>query len=306
MRPTLFHLGAGLPIHSYGFLIALGMVVGVLVAVRRGRSIGIETGAILDLCFYAIVVGLLGARLLYVLMHLGEYARLCTGSGAPRTLGQTLSDCSAALHFWQGGLVFLGGGILAAAVVLLFARKQHLRLGDVADVLSPSVSIAHVFGRLGCFMVGCCYGKPWQAGVRFPPDSVAYSELAGRRLIVIDAPSTIGLHPTQLYESLGELLIFGLLLWLWRRRKFPGAVALGYAMAYGPLRFVVEIFRGDGVRAFLFEARFPGLAKLVGLAPEEALFLSTAQAMSLGLAVAGAALYLLLARRAKQSPPASS
>jgi phosphatidylglycerol:prolipoprotein diacylglycerol transferase len=296
MKPSLFHIGS-LPIHSYGFLIAVGLVVGVAIAVRRGRSIGIDTGSTLDLTFYAIVVGLVGARLLYVLMHASDYSRLCLGTGQTRSFGQYISDCTFALRFWQGGLVFLGGAVLAAATSLFLARRKRLHIGDVADVLAPSVSIAHVFGRIGCFLVGCCYGKPWASGVHFPPDSVAYSELLRRRDIFFGAAGTPGLHPTQLYESAGELLIFLTLLWLWRRRKFSGAIALVYAFGYGLLRFLVEIFRGDDVRGFLFQVRVPSLAGMIGFPSNEPLFLSTAQATSLLLMIAAAVVYWLLQRR---------
>jgi phosphatidylglycerol:prolipoprotein diacylglycerol transferase len=301
VKPTLFHLGASFPVHSYGFFIALGMVLGVVLAIRRGRSVGIPTGATLDLTFYAIVVGLLGARALYVLMHASEYVRLCSGTSAPRSAGQVLSDCLAPLKVWHGGLTFLGGGVLAAAVILLYARRKGLRLGDVADGLAPSVSLAHVFGRLGCFMVGCCYGKPWEAGAHFPPDSVAYSELVARGTISAGAACTPGLHPTQLYESAGELLIFAGLTLLWRRRRFPGAVALAYGFAYGLLRFFVEIFRDDQFRGFLFELRLPGLAHALGLPPSDPLLLSSAQATSLLVLVAAAITYTILLRR--NQPP---
>jgi phosphatidylglycerol:prolipoprotein diacylglycerol transferase len=300
MRPNLFHIGSGanaFPVHSYGFFIAVGLIVAVALSVRRGHSVGIETGVSLDLTFYAIVVGLVGARLLYVLMHAGMYASVCRGTGVHRSLGQWASDCTAAVRFWQGGLVFLGGAVLAAASTLLIARRRGLGLGTVADVLAPSVSLAHVFGRLGCFMVGCCYGKPWSGGVHFPPDSVAYSEWASQRGFRLGAASTPGLHPTQLYEAGGELLIFCLLLLLSRRRKFPGAVALAYAFAYGTLRFVVEIFRGDDLRAFLFKVRLPGFATLLGLPPDEPLFLSSAQATSLALIASAAITYAVLRRR---------
>jgi phosphatidylglycerol:prolipoprotein diacylglycerol transferase len=301
MKPTLFFIGSGahaFPVHSYGFLIAIGLVVGVAISLRRGRSVGIETGATLDLTFYSVLVGLIGARLLYVLMHAGEYTRLCSGFGLPRSLGQKLVDCSAPLRFWQGGLVFLGGAVLSAVVMLLYARQRNLKLGDVADVLAPSVSIAHVFGRIGCFMVGCCYGKPWASGVHFPPDSVAYSELLAHRDIVVGAPFTYGLHPTQIYESVGELFIFIGLVWLWRRRRFPGAVALAYAFAYGVLRFFVEIFRDDEVRGFLFRMRVSSLSTLLGLPPNDPIFLSTAQATSIALVVAAGIAYSMLRRRA--------
>jgi phosphatidylglycerol:prolipoprotein diacylglycerol transferase len=297
MRPTLFHLGASLPVHSYGFLIALGLVVGVVLAVRRGRTVAIDAGLTLDLTFYAIVVGLVGARLLYVIMNAGEYLRLCRGSGRPRSLGQSLSDCTAALQFWQGGLVFLGGASLAAVVVMFFARRAKLRLGDVADVLAPSVSVAHVFGRIGCFLVGCCYGKACAFGVHFPPDSVAYSDYAAKHALLSGGHVTPGLHPTQLYEAAGELLIFLLLTRLWRRRRFPGAIALSYAMAYGVLRFLVEMLRGDTGRAYLVELRISGLAKLLGLSPTEPLFLSSAQATVVLLAVGAAIAYRVLERR---------
>jgi len=305
MRPTLFSIGSGahaFPIHSYGLLIAIGLVVGVAFSLRRGRSVGIDAGDTLDLTFYALVVGLVGARLAYVLMHAGDYARLCVDASHPRSLGQKLSDCAAPLRFWQGGLVFLGGAVLAAIVVLFYARRRKLPLGDVADVLAPAVSIAHVFGRIGCFLVGCCYGKPWLGGVHFPAGSVAYSELVSQRALPSEVSCTYGLHPTQLYESAGELLIFAGLVWLWRRRRFPGAVALAYASGYGVLRFFIEIFRGDDVRGFLFEARLPGLARLLGLSPSEPIFLSTAQATSMALVVAAIIAYSVLRRRATALP----
>lgn len=300
MRPTLFHIGSGahpFEVHSYGFLIALGVLVGVVLAVRRGKTVGIDAGTTLDLTFYAVIVGMLGARLLYVLMHAPLYAHLCLGTGAHRNATQWLSDCTAPLHIWQGGLVFLGGAVLAACTTLLYARRKKLGLGLVADVLAPSVSIGHVLGRTGCFMVGCCYGKPWSGGVHFPPGSVAYTELLGKGRVLVGAGTTYALHPTQLYEAAGEFLIFLALLWLWRRRYPRGTVALAYAFGYGLLRFVVEIFRGDAIRGFLFEARIPGLARLLGLPTTEPMFLSSAQLMSLLVMAAAAVTYARLQRR---------
>lgn len=306
MRPTLFQLGSGahpFQLHSYGFLIAVGVLVGVVLAVRRGRAVGIETATTLDLTFYAVVVGLLGSRLLYVLMHAPLYVRLCAGTGVHRSARQWLSDCTAPLQVWQGGLVFLGGAILAACTTLLWARRKKLGLGLVADVLAPSVSIAHVFGRLGCFMVGCCYGKPWPGGVHFPAGSVAYSELVGKGHVLLGAGTTYALHPTQIYEAAGELMIFLGLRWLWRRRHSPGTVALAYAFGYGLLRFVVEVFRGDDLRGYLFEVRLPALARRFGLPASEPLFLSSAQMTALLLMAAAAIAYALLRRRA---PPVTA
>jgi phosphatidylglycerol:prolipoprotein diacylglycerol transferase len=301
LKPTLFHIGSGphaIAVHSYGLFIAFGLVLGIALAVRRGREVGIETGNTLDLTFWAVAFGMLGARLLYVLVNLGQYARLCAGTGLPRSLGQRLWDCTAALHLWQGGLVFLGGAVLSGGATLFVARRKGLGLGLVADVLAPSVSLAHLFGRIGCFLAGCCYGKPWPRGVHFPPDSVAFSELVGQGTLLGDASATYGLHPTQLYEAAGEVFIFVVLLWIWRRRKMPGVVGLAYAFGYGLLRFLVEMFRGDEARGFLFHARIPGLARALALPATEPLFLSTAQAIALLLIAFAAVGYWALGRRA--------
>lgn len=264
MKPTLFTLESrfgDLPIHSYGALIALGLVIGLLVSLWRGQREGLPRGVVLDLVFYAIVSGLVGSRIVYVLVHRKAYIGLCLGTGVPRAFSTVFSDCTAPLRFWQGGLVFLGGAMLAAITTLLLARHQQLKLGPVADALAPGVAIAHVFGRLGCLMVGCCYGRPFSQGVHFPQGSVAYLELQSRGLIPPSAITTMGLHPTQLYESVGELALFLLLLILGTRRPFPGAIALAYGMGYGLLRIILEFFRDDEFQ----QTRLLSLAQIMSL-----------------------------------------
>jgi phosphatidylglycerol:prolipoprotein diacylglycerol transferase len=264
MKPTLFIFESRfgeLPIHSYGALVGLGLVVGLLVSLWRGQREGLSRAAVLDLVFYAIVTGLVGSRLFYVVLHSQEYLGLCIGTGVPRSFSTMLADCTAPLRFWQGGLVFLGGAILAAITTLLIARRQQLKLGAVADALAPGVAIAHVFGRLGCFMVGCCYGKPFASGVHFPKGSVAYMELQNRGLLPPSASTTMGLHPTQLYESLGELCLFILLLIFGTRRPFSGAIALAYGIGYGILRISLEFFRDDELQS----TRIPSSAQIMSL-----------------------------------------
>jgi len=255
----------------------VGLVVGVALAVRRGRLVSIDTGETLDLTFYAILVGLVGARLLYVLMHAGEYARLCAGNGLPRSLGQKLGDCSAPLQFWQGGLVFLGGAVLAASVVLLYARRRRLPLGNVADVLVPSVSIAHVFGRLGCFMVGCCYGKPTGE-----PWGVTFTNPLAHQWV--GTPLGVKLHPTELYEMVAEIINFLVLYWLVRHKKFEGQVIGLYMILYGIARFFIEFFRGDPGRGDVFGG-----------------FMSGTQLIALLMVAAGGILWVV--RFSLQPPP---
>jgi phosphatidylglycerol:prolipoprotein diacylglycerol transferase len=246
VRPTLFTLpiGAnGLPLHSYGLAIALGFAAGVVLAARQARRVGLDRDAMLDLLFWILVAGVLGSRLAFVLLHLPDYARLCSSRG----------DCLAALRLWDGGLVFYGGVLAATGAVALFARRRRWSLGTVADVLAPSLALGHAFGRVGCFLAGCCYGQPWAGGVSFPPGSVAHTE-----------GQTGPLHPTQLYEAGGELAIFFLLLWYRPRQRFAGATALLYAAAYAALRLVVELFRGDAGRGLV--AGSFSVAQLLSLA----------------------------------------
>jgi phosphatidylglycerol:prolipoprotein diacylglycerol transferase len=293
VRPTLFTLplGAhGLGLHSYGLAIALGFAVGVVLAVRQAQREGLDSGAMMDLLFWILVSGVLGSRLVFVLIHAGEYARLCAGGGA-RTWGRALSDCAAPLRIWEGGLVYYGGALAATGMVAWFARRQRWSFRRVADLLAPSLALGHVFGRIGCFFAGCCFGKPWAAGLAFPRGSVAFDDLMSGGQLPAGAASTPPLHPTQLYEAAGELGIFFLLLWFRRRQRFAGATALLYAVSYAGLRFVVEIFRGDTGRGFLVRVATPRLAALLHLPAEPPLFLSTSQVTSVVLGIAAILLW---------------
>ena len=303
MKPTLFSLSLGgraLDVHAYGFMVAVGAALGVILVVRLGRRAGYATNALLDLCFWTLVAGIAGSRLLYVLVHARDYAGLCFASDGRRSWGRVLSDCAAPLALWNGGLVFYGGALASAAVLWVFARRQRWNTGDVADLLAPALALGHVFGRLGCLLAGCCYGKPCDFGLRFPPGSVAYNEWMAQGLLAKDATLTPPLAPTQIYEALGEALIFAVLMLLRRRRRFPGALVLTYAMAYALLRFTVEIFRGDAARGYLFELPLPFLARGLGLPPTQPLALSTAQALSLVLG--GLAATIFYRWRAHQAP----
>jgi phosphatidylglycerol:prolipoprotein diacylglycerol transferase len=289
VRPTLVTLPIGrhgLGVHSYGLAIAVGFAVGVVLAAREARRAGLEPGPMLDLLFWILVSGVLGSRLAFVLLHAGQYLTLCR---------QGLSGSLAPLKLWEGGLVFYGGALAATGAVALFARRQGWAFGRVADVLAPSLALGHAFGRLGCFFAGCCFGKPWRAGLAFPPGSVAFDYLASTGAISPDAAATPPLHPTQLYEAAGELLIFFLLLRARPRQRFAGATALLYAAAYAGLRFVVEVFRGDAARGFLVRLATPRLAGWLGLPAGQPLLLSTAQVTS--VLVGGAALALLVRGR---------
>lgn len=217
MHPEALHLGS-LSIHWYGILLALGFIAGVWTAGRRGLRAGLDPGVISDLTMWLLVGGVLGARVLHVITYWErDFA------------GKPLIEVIA---IWKGGLVFYGGLIGAALVGTAFAIWKKLPWFKTADALAPSIALGSVFGRLGCLMTGCCYGAkcdlPW--AIRFP----AEHETGG-----------VPVHPTQLYDSFANLLLYVGLAWLYRRKKFDGQVFGVFLVSYAALRFTVEIFRGD-------------------------------------------------------------
>lgn len=217
MHPILFKIGK-LSVYTYGFMIAVGFLVGVTLAKREGRRVGEDPDRIMDLCFYLLIAAIVTSRLFYVVT-------------TPEIF---LSDPLEIFRIWKGGLVFYGAFIGAMLTIVIYLRKYKRPLWKTLDILAPSVAIGHFFGRIGCFFAGCCYGKqcalPW--AVTFShPESLA--------------PTGTPLHPTQLYSALNNLMIFGILCFFRTRKKFDGQLFWTYVMVYGITRSVIEIFRGD-------------------------------------------------------------
>jgi phosphatidylglycerol:prolipoprotein diacylglycerol transferase len=303
MRPTLVSFSLGeheFGLHAYGFLVGLGFAVAIIRLWRVGRRMGMDGGRLLDLAFWCLVTGVLGSRLAFVILNARAFVDACT-DGTGMAAGARFSGCFAALRFWEGGLVFYGGVIASGAVMLWFCRRERWSFWTLGDLAAPSLALGHVFGRLGCFLAGCCFGAPCQApwAASFPSGSVAFDELQADGALAAGARHTPPLHPTQLYEAAGELLLFGILLWLqgrWSRLEprtgeravRPGALLLTYAAGYAALRFLVEIFRGDAARGFVATWHAPALARLLGLPAGHPLFLSVSQLISVLVLLAAA------------------
>ena len=254
MRPVLYslHLGSeSFQLHSYGVAIAAGFLIAIFLGARQARRIGEDEWAVQELCFWLLVSSMIGARLLFVLTNLHEFATACA-EGVEA--GNGLWACTRPLHIWEGGLVFYGGFLAALGFALWYTRRKRMSFPRVADLLAPSVAIGHFFGRLGCFAAGCCYGRagevPW--AVRFPSESMAFQQLVGEGKLSPGATVTMPLHPVQLYEALGELVLYFALSWLATRKRWDGQVLVGWLVGYGLLRFVTELYRGDAVRKFVF------------------------------------------------------
>jgi phosphatidylglycerol---prolipoprotein diacylglyceryl transferase len=212
-----FKLGP-LTVHWYGVLVALGFLAGLWTAARRGRQDGISAENVYDLGPWLILGAIIGARTLYVISYWRE-----------EFASKPLSEIFMVQH---GGLVFYGGLIGAIVASLAYIKIKKLSLWKMADVLAPSIALGYVFGRLGCLMNGCCYGRECHA-----PWAVTYP----------DGHATNGMpvHPTQIYDSLLNLGLYLTLAWLYRRKKFDGQIFALYLIAYALLRSFVEYFRGD-------------------------------------------------------------
>jgi phosphatidylglycerol:prolipoprotein diacylglycerol transferase len=226
MHPVLIRFGP-FAIHTYGFLIAVGFLVGLWLAVIQAKKEGIPPNKILDLGFYILLAAIIGSRLFFILVNAGYY----------------LENPFDAFKIWEGGLVFYGGVLLAVPTAVWYVKRNGLSVWNTADMFAPSIAIGHVFGRLGCLAAGCCYGKsaqslPW--GIVFTdPDCLA--------------PVNLLLHPTQLYESAGEFVNFIILMVMRKDKSFNGQIFMTYLLFYSLLRFIVEFFRGDIARGFLLQ-----------------------------------------------------
>lgn len=224
MYPVLIKIGP-LTIHTYGFLIAVGFLVALGLAVREARKQEISQDKLTDLAFYCLLSAIIGSRLFFIFTNWGYYR----------------DHPADTLKIWEGGLVFYGGLIFAVPTALWFIRRSGLQLWKTFDLFAPSIAIGHAIGRLGCFCAGCCYGKP-APGL---PWAVIFSDPHSLAL------RGVPLHPSQLYEAAGEFLNFLLLLTLRRYQTFEGQLFWLYIMNYAVIRSVIEIFRGDEVRGFI-------------------------------------------------------
>jgi len=199
-------------IYTYGVLVALGFFLGIQYIVKYSKNI-IAKQQVYDFLFYVILIGIIGARLFYVCLDLNYY----------------LSHPLEIIQVWKGGLVYYGGFISVLLFAFLYCKYKKINIVKLMDVFAPALALGHCFGRIGCFFSGCCYGKY----------SDCFLAIAHK-------------HPTQLYESFGNLVIFFILHTSLKKTHKDGYIFVLYMLLYSTLRFAVEFFRGDDRGAFIF------------------------------------------------------
>jgi len=211
-------------VHSWGVMLLVGLAAGTWWIDRTGRAYGFNLEDWIDFALIMLLTGVVGARLLYVLLHLPEYA------SAPMSI----------LYVWQGGLAFHGGVVGGLIGACLFARTRTVSFPLLADLGAAPLALGTAFTRIGCFLNGCCYGTvchlPW--AVVFPATTEA-------------GVGGIPRHPTQLYAVAANAVIFALLVKLAPRVRVRGNLFLLYLVLYSIYRFIVEFFR-RGASAVVF------------------------------------------------------
>ncbi len=238
MWPVLFKLGP-FEVRFYGLMYVVAIVVGSLLIRKevKRKAIGLKEEEVMDFVLWAVVGGIVGARLYYVLFNWQYY----------------LSVPLEIPAIWHGGLAIHGGIIGGLMVAYIYLRRKNIPFWKMADAVAPAIILGQAFGRFGNFMNGDAHGVPttlpW--GVVFPPDSIAGREFPG-----------IPIHPTMLYEMVLNLCIFTVLWFVLRKREHKeGFIFATYLVLYSAGRFFVEAFRADSLMLGPFRA-----AQLVSLA----------------------------------------
>lgn len=215
MRPDLFSIGP-ITIHGYGLMIGIGFLAAILIGMKRAEKHGLDKDIVFNMGMLCIVGGMLGAKILYI-----------------------ITEWNSIIHsknLWSDlayGFVVYGGIIGGILILYVYSRFKKLNFLQYMDLIVPSVSIGQGFGRIGCLLAGCCYGRETDC-----PIGIVFhnSEFA---------PNGVSLLPTQIFSSLGDFLIAGFLIWYAGKQKKDGKVISMYLILYGVGRFIVEIFRND-------------------------------------------------------------
>ena len=218
MRPILIQVGE-LGIPSYGLMLAVSFIFAILFVKRAARRFNVSPIIIENLAFYLMLGVIIGGRVLYVIFHWTHYE----------------NDILGIFRFWEGGMMFFGGLIGGFLAAVLYLKKEKISIPLISDIVAPAIALGQFFTRIGCFLNGCCFGKPsslpW--AVKFPDECVAGVSPVGEYT----------LHPTQIYSSLFGLALF---FFLWNRLYRPhktGTIFALYLIFSGGFRFGIDFIR---------------------------------------------------------------
>jgi phosphatidylglycerol:prolipoprotein diacylglycerol transferase len=226
----------GWKFYWYGIIIALGFLLAVIYAFKRAKQFGLNDDNIVDLLIYAVPIGVVGARLYYVVFYDWSFK------------GSLWENIVRIVNIREGGLAIYGGVIFAFIGALIFSRVKKVKLGAVADISGLGLLIGQAVGRWGNFVNREAFGYktsvPWKMGLTNQYGTFYY-------------------HPAFLYESLWNVLGFILLHFYSKRRKFDGEVFIMYLGWYGLGRLYIEGLRQDSLFLFGTQLRVSQLVALI-------------------------------------------
>ena len=222
MKAIFFEWGP-ITIYAYGTFMAIAFMVAIFFLVRHAEKADLTSSQVMDLGLVSIIGGILGARVAYVLSHWSEFQ----------------NNCLEILMIHHGGLVFYGGILGGCIALIVFLKIKKLPILKTIDIFLPALVLGHAIGRIGCFLNGCCYGRPTQlfCAVDFPIGTLPYQVYGPGHAV----------HPVQIYSFLLLLLLFCILSYILLHKRYHGQVLGFYLLTYPFLRFNLEYFRGDRI-----------------------------------------------------------
>jgi phosphatidylglycerol:prolipoprotein diacylglycerol transferase len=233
VRQVLFTIPilGGLKVFGYGTMLVLAFIGSTWIAWWRSKREGLDREVIVDMAFWLFLSGMIGARLFYCVEYWGKDIK-------------TIWD---AVQYWKGGVVYYGGIVGGTIAFFVYRHFRPFPLRPFLDVVAPGIAVGTLFGRLGCFLNGCCYGDvcdfPW--AISFPKYSPSWGHQVALGLIPSNAVQSLPVHPTQLYSAVDALIILILLNAYYPLRRRDGEV-MGLLMVTYPItRFFIEYLRSD-------------------------------------------------------------
>lgn len=209
MYPEICKIGP-FTIYSYGVMLVFAFIVGAVLSALRAKKENINPDTIFNLCFIVFISGVIGARIFYVIEHIGDY----------------INNPLEIIMFQHGGLSWFGGLIMGLISGLLYLKNKNLNVYKVLDLIAPFAALAQAIGRIGCLLNGCCFGKEYSYGIYFPVHNAV-------------------LIPIQIYSSILLIFIFIILRFVQDRPHKTGQIFLLYLLLYSLKRFFIEFWRSD-------------------------------------------------------------
>ncbi|MCR4806296.1 MAG: prolipoprotein diacylglyceryl transferase [Lachnospiraceae bacterium] len=215
MKIDLFTIG-NFTVHGYGLMIGVGFIIAVLIGGMRTKKLGLSDDDFTNIAICLLVFGFMGGKLLYLIVNFKLFIQ------------------DPLEHLGSEGFVVYGGIIIGILSIYIYCKVKKLSFLSYMDMLSPAAMLTQGFGRIGCFMAGCCYGRPTDSAF-----SVTFTD--PHCLAPINQP----LIPTQLISAAFDIAVAVILFLIMKKVKYRGTISGIYLMTYGVGRFIIEIFRGD-------------------------------------------------------------